>query len=320
MANVKSSFTASFDDATTFSMYQLMVQRSMELQSGEPAKLLKLWPKFNSWFPYGGFPLESTLAYLIAYSGVGKSYCALNFFLYPIFFGGFVPNTVFFSMDMPRVGLVERYCSMVTGSGFSKARDVLANRFDIVNQQYQRYNFDTKLQVSLGRRSIDGIFNTLYNLKTAGFNPNLVIIDHLQRIPGGDDERGMTNVCNGLMDMVSAFNCGALVVSQVARPQDMKDKINLSSKPPLLSQSKGSGSIDASADYAFAMAGDDESPLSDFMFGRVMMVARKCREKPPRRKGPKIRDDKNDEKLFLYYTDYGILAEPENQIDPRLFK
>jgi hypothetical protein len=309
-----------FDDATTYSMYQLLAERSIELINGGPAKILKLWPKFNRWFPYGGLPLESTLAYLIAYSGVGKSYCALNFFLYPIFFGGFVPNTVFFSMDMPRIGLIERYCSMVTGSGFSMARDVLTNRFEAVNKQYKKYNFDEKFRVSIGRRSIDGIYNTLSALVATGFVPNLVIIDHLQRIPGGDDEKGMSGVCDGLMDMVADFNCGALVVSQVARPSDMKDKINLAHKPPLLAQAKGSGSIDASADYAFSMAGDDESPLNDYMFGRVTMVHRKLREKPPRQKNlGKIRDNDDDDRLQLYYTDSGILAQPEIQVDKKLF-
>ncbi len=299
------SYTKKYETAEPRLLSELLAERRDELRSGKNTIILRMWDSFNKVLPFGGMPLEENIVTLVAFSGVGKSYCALNFYLYPFFHGRHTspPRTVFFSMDMSTRKLAERYASMICGEDYSMSRNILRNQYEKVESQFQRYKFDNSLRIIEGTKSMSGIQNGLDQIESDNFGVQLVIVDHLQCIPGGTTAAGMDEIMQEFINMRDYYKCMFLLISQVSRPDKLEDKMKLEDVPPVASQAKGSNAIEASSDYVIAIANDRKSRRSYDMKGRVNLVFRKGRDYS------KFGDIDENRQIRLWYNSAGLLEE-----------
>lgn len=297
-------YSKNYDTAEPVLLSDLLSDRSQELRNGKRTIILRMWDSFNRVLPFGGMPLEENIVTLVAFSGVGKSYCALNFYLYPFYHGRHTspPRTVFFSMDMATRKLAERYTSMICGDDYSNSRNILKNQYNRVEAQFNTYKFDNSLRIINGIKSMKGIQHGLDQIGEE-FSPQLVIVDHLQCIPGGTTPAGMDEIMQEFMHMRDHYQCMFLLISQVSRPEKLEDKRALAEVPPLASQAKGSNAIEAASDYVIAIAQNNKDPRLEKMKGRVNLVFRKGRDFST------FGDNEENRLIKLWYNGAGLLEE-----------
>lgn len=196
--------------------------------------------------------LKSEVVILAAYSGVGKTFSAVQIALHIAFREK--KNVVFFSMEMSAGTLITRLIAMFMRKSEGEVRQLLLNG-DALAMKVQQALEKKLFIIDKNNLTIDDIREYLKVANTRVFDTpvDAIIVDYLQYMPGTSKYEGMSETIRAFKPLAKENNIVPIILSQLNR--DGKQWLK-----PELSQMKGGGDIEATADWALGMWRAGENP------------------------------------------------------------
>lgn len=197
--------------------------------------------------------LKSEVVVLAAYSSVGKTFAAIEMALHCAFREK--KNVIFFSMEMSAATLVSRMIAMFMRTTEEDVREKLMNGDELALKVQRCLNKRlfivdrNNLTVPLMKSYIN-VANTMLfeNGKT-----DVIIVDYLQYMPGTSKYEVMSETVRSFKPLAKELDITPIVLSQLNREGKPWEK-------PDLTQMKGGGDIEATADWIIGMWRDSENP------------------------------------------------------------
>ena len=196
--------------------------------------------------------LKTEVVIIAAYSSVGKTFAAIQIALHAAFREK--KNVIFFSMEMSGATLITRLVSMFMRKKEEDVRELLQNG-DQLALTVQRALEKKLLIVDQNNLSIKDIRTYINVANTMVFDgsTDMIILDYLQYMPGTSEYTVMSETVRSFKPLAKELNVIPVILSQLNREGRPWEK-------PDLTQMKGGGDIEATADWIIGMWRDGENP------------------------------------------------------------
>ena len=196
--------------------------------------------------------LKSEVVMVAAYSGVGKTFTAIQIALHAAFREK--KNVIFFSMEMSAATLITRLIAMFMRKREDEVKELLMNG-DNMALTVQRALNKKLLIVDKNNLTIDDIRTYINVANTMVFDTptDMIILDYLQYMPGTSEYTVMSETVRSFKPLAKEMNVVPVILSQLNREGKPWEK-------PDLTQMKGGGDIEATADWIIGMWRDGENP------------------------------------------------------------
>ena len=196
--------------------------------------------------------LKSEVVMVAAYSGVGKTFTAIQIALHAAFREK--KNVIFFSMEMSAATLITRLIAMFMRKREDEVKELLMNG-DNMALTVQRALNKKLLIVDKNNLTVDDIRTYINVANTMVFDTptDMIILDYLQYMPGTSDYTVMSETVRSFKPLAKEMNVVPVILSQLNREGKPWEK-------PDLTQMKGGGDIEATADWIIGMWRDGENP------------------------------------------------------------
>ena len=196
---------------------------------------------------------KTEVVVLAAYSGVGKTFAAAQIALHAAFREK--KNVIFFSMEMSGATLITRLIAMFLRKTEEEVKVLLQNGDDIAVKVQAALNKKLLIvdQNSLTIQSIRTYINIANTMVFDNGHTDMIVIDYLQYMPGTSEYTVMSETVRSFKPLAKELNLITVVLSQLnreGRPWEKHD----------LTQMKGGGDIEATADWIIGMWRDGENP------------------------------------------------------------
>lgn len=196
--------------------------------------------------------LKTEVVIIAAYSSVGKTFAAIQIALHAAFREK--KNVIFFSMEMSGATLITRLIAMFMRKREDEVRELLQSG-DQLALTVQRALEKKLLIVDQNNLSIKDIRTYINVANTMVFNgsTDVIILDYLQYMPGTSQYEVMSETVRSFKPLAKELNVVPIILSQLNREGRPWEK-------PDLTQMKGGGDIEATADWIIGMWRDGENP------------------------------------------------------------
>ena len=196
--------------------------------------------------------LKSEVVIVAAYSGVGKTFTANQIALHAAFREK--KNVIFFSMEMSAATLITRLIAMFMRKREDEVKQLLMDG-DNMALTVQRALNKKLLIVDKNNLTIDDIRTYINVANTMVFDSptDMIILDYLQYMPGTSEYTVMSETVRSFKPLAKEMNVVPIILSQLNREGRPWEK-------PDLTQMKGGGDIEATADWIIGMWRDGENP------------------------------------------------------------
>jgi KaiC/GvpD/RAD55 family RecA-like ATPase len=196
--------------------------------------------------------LKSEVVMVAAYSGVGKTFTAIQIALHAAFREK--KNVIFFSMEMSAATLITRLIAMFMRKREDEVKELLMNG-DNMALTVQRALNKKLLIVDKNNLTVDDIRTYINVANTMVFDTptDMIILDYLQYMPGTSEYTVMSETVRSFKPLAKEMNVVPVILSQLNREGKPWEK-------PDLTQMKGGGDIEATADWIIGMWRDGENP------------------------------------------------------------
>lgn len=196
--------------------------------------------------------LKSEVVIVAAYSGVGKTFTANQIALHAAFREK--KNVIFFSMEMSAATLITRLIAMFMRKREDEVKKLLMDG-DNMALTVQRALNKKLLIVDKNNLTIDDIRTYINVANTMVFDSptDMIILDYLQYMPGTSEYSVMSETVRSFKPLAKEMNVVPIILSQLNREGRPWEK-------PDLTQMKGGGDIEATADWIIGMWRDGENP------------------------------------------------------------
>lgn len=196
--------------------------------------------------------LKTEVVIIAAYSSVGKTFAAIQIALHAAFREK--KNVIFFSMEMSGATLITRLIAMFMRKKESEVRELLQSG-DQLALTVQRALEKKLLIVDQNNLSIKDIRAYINVANTMVFNgsTDMIILDYLQYMPNTSQYEVMSETVRSFKPLAKELNIVPVILSQLNREGRPWEK-------PDLTQMKGGGDIEATADWVIGMWRDGENP------------------------------------------------------------
>ena len=196
--------------------------------------------------------LKTEVVIIAAYSSVGKTFAAIQIALHAAFREK--KNVIFFSMEMSGATLITRLIAMFMRKKESEVRELLQSG-DQLALTVQRALEKKLLIVDQNNLSIKDIRAYINVANTMVFNgsTDMIILDYLQYMPNTSQYEVMSETVRSFKPLAKELNIVPDILSQLNREGRPWEK-------PDLTQMKGGGDIEATADWVIGMWRDGENP------------------------------------------------------------
>ena len=196
--------------------------------------------------------LKSEVVIVAAYSGVGKTFTANQIALHAAFREK--KNVIFFSMEMSAATLITRLIAMFMRKGEDEVKQLLIGG-DNMALTVQRALNKKLLIVDKNNLTIEDIRTYINVANTMVFDSptDMIILDYLQYMPGTSQYEVMSETVRSFKPLAKEMNVVPIILSQLNREGRPWEK-------PDLTQMKGGGDIEATADWIIGMWRDGENP------------------------------------------------------------
>ena len=196
--------------------------------------------------------LKSEVVIVAAYSGVGKTFTANQIALHAAFREK--KNVIFFSMEMSGATLITRLIAMFMRKPEDEVKKLLQEG-DQMALTVQRALNKKLLIVDQNNLSIKDIRTYINIANTMVFDSptDMIIVDYLQYMPGTSEYTVMSETVRSFKPLAKELNIIPVILSQLNREGRPWEK-------PDLTQMKGGGDIEATADWVLGMWRDGENP------------------------------------------------------------
>lgn len=196
--------------------------------------------------------LKSEVVMVAAYSGVGKTFTAIQIALHAAFREK--KNVIFFSMEMSAATLITRLIAMFMRKREDDVKELLMNG-DNMALTVQRALNKKLLIVDKNNLTVDDIRTYINVANTMVFDTptDMIILDYLQYMPGTSEYTVMSETVRSFKPLAKEMNVVPVILSQLNREGKPWEK-------PDLTQMKGGGDIEATADWIIGMWRDGENP------------------------------------------------------------
>lgn len=196
--------------------------------------------------------LKSEVVMVAAYSGVGKTFTAIQIALHAAFREK--KNVIFFSMEMSAATLITRLIAMFMRKREDEVKELLMNG-DNMALTVQRALNKKLLIVDKNNLTVDDIRTYINVANTMVFDTptDMIILDYLQYMPGTSEYTVMSETVRSFKPLAKEMNVVPIILSQLNREGKPWEK-------PDLTQMKGGGDIEATADWIIGMWRDGENP------------------------------------------------------------
>jgi len=196
--------------------------------------------------------LKTEVVIIAAYSSVGKTFAAIQIALHAAFREK--KNVIFFSMEMSGATLITRLIAMFMRKREDEVRELLQNG-DQLALTVQKALEKKLLIVDQNNLSINDIRAYINVANTMVFNgtTDMIILDYLQYMPGTSEYTVMSETVRSFKPLAKELNVVPVILSQLNREGRPWEK-------PDLTQMKGGGDIEATADWIIGMWRDGENP------------------------------------------------------------
>ena len=221
--------------------------------------------------------LKSEVVVLAAYSSVGKTFAAINMALSAAFREK--KNVIFFSMEMSAATLISRMIAMFMKTTEEDVKAKLLNGDELALTVQKALN-KKLLIVDQNNLSIKEIRTYINVANTMVFDgqTDMIIVDYLQYMPGTSQYEIMSETIRSFKPLAKELNIVPVILSQLNREGRPWEK-------PDITQMKGGGDIEATADWVLGMWRDAENPalsleeqslLQDKVNIAILKGRRKC--------------------------------------------
>ena len=196
--------------------------------------------------------LKTEVVIIAAYSSVGKTFAAIQIALHAAFREK--KNVIFFSMEMSGATLITRLVAMFMRKKEEEVRELLKNG-DQLALTVQRALEKKLLIVDQNNLSIKDIRTYINVANTMVFDgsTDMIILDYLQYMPNTSQYEVMSETIRSFKPLAKELNVIPVILSQLNREGRPWEK-------PDLTQMKGGGDIEATADWIIGMWRDGENP------------------------------------------------------------
>ena len=196
---------------------------------------------------------KSEVVVLAAYSGVGKTFAAVQIALHAAFREK--KNVIFFSMEMSGATLITRLISMFMRKSEEEVKVLLQKGDDIAVKVQAALNKKLLVvdQNSLTIKDIRTYINVANTMVFDDGHTDMIIVDYLQYMPGTSEYTVMSETVRSFKPLAKELNLVPVILSQLNRDGRPWTK-------PDLAQMKGGGDIEATADWILGMWRDGENP------------------------------------------------------------
>ncbi len=218
--------------------------------------------------------LKTEVVVLAAYSSVGKTFAAIEMALHAAFREK--KNVIFFSMEMSAATLISRMIAMFLKTTEDKVREKLLNG-DSEALLVQKALNKKLFIIDQNNLTINDIKKYINIANTMVFDgqTDVIILDYIQYMPGTSQYEVMSETVRAFKPLAKEFNIVPIVLSQLNREGKPWEK-------PDMTQMKGGGDIEATADIIIGMWRDSENPALSLeeqkqIQNKVNMAVLKCR-------------------------------------------
>ena len=196
---------------------------------------------------------KSEVFVIAGYSSVGKTFVGINVALNAAFREK--KNVIFFSMEMSAATLTCRLIAMFMKKTEKEVSQLLLEGDDLA----------LKVQKALGKKlliidqnnlSVDDIRKYINVANTMVFEgqTDMIVVDYLQYMPNTNTYEGMSETVRSFKPLAKELNIVPVILSQLNREGKTWEK-------PLMTQMKGGGDIEATADWILGLWRDGENPI-----------------------------------------------------------
>lgn len=196
---------------------------------------------------------KSEVVMVAAYSGVGKTFVAIEMALHAVFREK--KNVIFFSMEMSGATLITRLIAMFMKRSEEEVKALLESGDEMAVKVEAALN--KKLLIidknSLTIKDIRTYINVANTMVFDKGQTDMIIVDYLQYMPGTSEYTVMSETVRSFKPLAKELNIVPIVLSQLNREGRPWEK-------PNLAQMKGGGDIEATADWIIGMWRDGENP------------------------------------------------------------
>lgn len=195
---------------------------------------------------------KSEVLVLAGYSSVGKTFVGIEVALNAAFREK--KNVIFFSMEMSAATLTCRLVAMFMKKTEKEVEKLLLENDDLALKVQKA--LDKKLLiVDKNNLTIDDIRKYINVANTMVFDSptDMIVVDYLQYMPNTNTYEGMSETVRAFKPLAKELNIVPVILSQLNREGRTWEK-------PLISQMKGGGDIEATADWIIGLWRDGENP------------------------------------------------------------
>ena len=215
-----------------------------------------------------------------AYANVGKTFMAIELALNAAFREK--KNVIFFSMEMSAATLMCRLVAMFMKKSEQEVEQLLMQG-DELALKVQKALDKKLLIIDQNNLTVDDIRHYINVANTMVFDTpcDMIIVDYLQYMPQTSKYEVMSETIRAFKPLAKELNIVTVILSQLNREGKTWEK-------PLLTQMKGGGDIEATADWVFGMWRESENPvlsmaeqdaLKDNVSLAILKSRRKCRKR-----------------------------------------
>lgn len=198
--------------------------------------------------------LKTEVVVLAAYSSVGKTFAAIEMALHAAFREK--KNVIFFSMEMSAATLISRMVAMFMRTTENDVRNKLLSG-DELALKVQRCLHKKLFIVDRNALTVDLIRNYVSVANTMVFEngrTDEIIVDYLQYMPGTSKYEVMSETVRGFKPLSKELDITTVLLSQLNRDGKPWEK-------PDMTQMKGGGDVEATADWIIGMWRESENPV-----------------------------------------------------------
>ena len=195
---------------------------------------------------------KSEVVVIAGYSSTGKTFVAICTALSAAFREK--KNVIFFSMEMSAATLICRLIAMFMKTTEQEVDKLLMSGDALVLKVQKALNKklliidQNNLTVADIRKYINVANTLIFDEPT-----DMIIVDYLQYMPNTSNYEGMSETVRAFKPLAKEMNIIPIVLSQLNREGKTWEK-------PLMSQMKGGGDIEATADWIIGLWRDSENP------------------------------------------------------------
>jgi KaiC/GvpD/RAD55 family RecA-like ATPase len=195
---------------------------------------------------------KSEVVVIAAYASTGKTFAGINMALNAAFREK--KNVIFFSMEMSAATLICRLIAMFMKKTEKEVEELLTKGDELALMVEKALNKKLLIvdQNSLTIKDIRKYINVANTMVFEG-TTDMIIVDYLQYMPNTNTYEGMSETVRGFKPLAKELNIVPVILSQLNREGSPWQK-------PEMTQMKGGGDIEATADWILGMWRDSANP------------------------------------------------------------